>query len=65
MEAGRVVLAKHCRESLYRSIHHVMPWKLNTPLFLFMELGLWFLCAIFRFLYYGTPKAFIRHVGLI
>jgi len=36
---GRLVLTKHCRVSLYRNLHLVMPRKLNTPLLPFSDLG--------------------------
>jgi hypothetical protein len=63
--AGRLVLTKHCRVSLYRSLHLVMRRKLNTPLLLFSDLGAWFLDLIFRFLYCGAQKAFFGHFGHI
>jgi len=63
--AGHLVLMKHCRVSLYRSLQLVMPRKLNTPLLLFSNLGTWFLNKIFRFLYCGARKAFFGHFGHI
>jgi len=63
--AGRLVLTKHCRLSLYRSRHLVMPRKLNALLVLFSDLGAWFLNKIFRFLYCGARKAFFGHFGHI
>jgi len=63
--AGRLDLTKHCRVSLYRSLHLVMPRKLNTPLLPFPDLGAWFLNKIFCFLYCGAQKAFFGHVGHI
>ena len=63
--AGRLVMTKHCRVSLYRSLHLFMPRKLNTPLLLFSDLGAWFLNEIFRFLYCGARKAFFGHFGHI
>jgi len=57
--AGRLVLTKHCRVSLYRSLHLFVPRKLNTLLLLFSDLGSWFLNEIFRFLDCGTRKAFL------
>jgi len=63
--AGRLVLTKHCQVSLYRSLHLVMPRKLNTPLLLFSDLGAWFLNEIFCFLYCGARKAFFGHFGHI
>jgi len=52
--AGRLVLTNHCRVSLYCSLHLFMPRKLNTPVLLFSDLGVWFLNEIFRFLYCGV-----------
>jgi len=63
--AGRLVLTKHCRVSLYRSLHLVMPRKLNTTLLLFLDLGAWFLNKILCFLYCGARKAFFGHFGHI
>jgi len=37
--AGSLVLTKHCRVSLYRSLHLFMPRTLNTPLLLFSDLS--------------------------
>jgi len=65
MAAGRLVMTKHCRVSLYRSVHLVMPRKLNTPLLLFSDLGVWFRSEIFRFRYCGARKAFFGHCGHI
>jgi len=62
-EGGRVVLMKQCRVSLFRSLHHFMPRKLNTPQLLFLDLGSWFLYKIFRFLYCGPRKSFSGHCG--
>jgi len=63
--AGGLVMTKHCRVSLYRSLHIFMPRHLNTPLLLFSDLGAWFLNEIFRFLYCGAQKAFFGHFGHI
>ena len=63
--AGRLVLMKHCRVSLYRSLHLYMPRKLNTPLLLFLDLSGWFLNEIMCFLYCGARKAFFGHFGHI
>jgi hypothetical protein len=63
--AGRLVMTKHCRVSLYRSLHLVMHRKLNTPLLLFSDLGVWIVNDIFRFLYCGARKAFFGHFGHI
>jgi len=63
--AGHVVLTKHCWVSLYRSLHQLMPRKLNTPLLLFSDRGAWFLNEIFRFLYWGAQKALFGHFGNI
>ena len=62
---GFLVLTKHCRVSLYCSLHLFMPRKLNTPLLLFFDLGAWCLNEIFRFLYCGARKAFCGHFGHI
>jgi hypothetical protein len=63
--AGRLVMTKHCRVSLYSSLHHFMPSKLNTPLLLSSDLGAWFGYEIFRFLNCGVRKAFCGHFGHI
>jgi hypothetical protein len=63
--AGRVVLTKHYRVSLYRSLHFFMPRKLNTQLLLFLDLIPWFLNVIFHFLYCGVRKAFFGHFNHI
>ena len=63
--AGRLVMTKHCRVSLYRSFHLFMLRKLNTPHLLFSDLGAWFLTEIFRLLYCGARKAFFGHFGHI
>jgi len=52
--AGRVVMTKHCRVSLYCSLHLFMPRKLNTTLLLFSDLAGWFLSEIFRFVNCGA-----------
>jgi hypothetical protein len=62
--AGGLVSKKHCRVSLYRSLHLIMPRKLNTPL-VFSELGAWFLNKIFRLLSCGARNAFFGHCGHI
>jgi hypothetical protein len=63
--AGRLVLKKHCRVSLYRSLHLIMPRKLNTPLLVFSELGAWFVNKIFRLLSCAARNAFFGHCGQI
>jgi len=63
--AGQLVVTKHCWVSLYRSLHLVMPRKLNTPLLLFSDLGEWSLNEIFHFLDCGARKAFFGHFGHI
>jgi len=63
--AGRLVLTKHCRVSLYCSLHLSMPRKLNTPLLLFPDLSAWLLNVIFSFLYCGAGKAFFGHFSHI
>jgi len=62
---GQLVMTKHCQVSLYRSLHHLMPRKLNTSLLLFSDLGVWSLNEIFCFLYCGARKAFFGHFGHI
>jgi len=62
---GRLVVTKHCRVSLYRSLHLFVPRKLTTPLLLFSDLGAWFLNEIFRSLNCGARKAFFGHFGHI
>jgi len=61
--SGRLVLTKHSRVSCYRSLHLVMPRKLNTPLLLFSDLGTWFLDQILRFLHSGARKPTFGHFG--
>jgi len=63
--AGRLVMTKHCRVSWYRSLHLLMPRKLNTPLLLFPDPGEWLVNKIFCFLYCGARKAFFHHFGHI
>ena len=63
--AGRLVLTKHCRVSLYRSLHFFVPRKLNTSLPLFSHLGAWLLDEIFCFLDCGARKAFFGHFAHI
>jgi len=63
--AGRLVLTKHCRVSLNRSLHLFVPRKLHTLLLLFSDLGAWFLSKVFRFLDCGARKAFFSHFGHI
>jgi len=63
--AGCLVLTKHCRVSLYCSLQLFVPRKLNTPLHLFSDLGVWFLNEIICFLNCGTRKAFFGHFGHI
>jgi hypothetical protein len=63
--AGRLVMTKHCRVSLYRSLHLFMPRTLNAPRLLFSDLGAWFLNEIFCFLYCGARKAIFCHFGHI
>jgi len=62
MTARRLVLTKHCWVSLSRSLHLFMPRKLNTPLHLFLDLGVWFVNMIFRFLYCSVREAFFAHI---
>jgi len=64
MAAGLLVLTKHCRVSLYHSLHLFMHRKLNTPL-LFSDLGAWFLNEIFPIVYCGARTSFIGHCGYI
>jgi hypothetical protein len=63
--ARRLVMMKHSRVSLYRSLHLFMPRKLNTPLLLCSDLGVWFHSEIFCFLHCGARKAFFGHFGHI
>ena len=63
--AGRLVLTKHCRMSLYHRLHLLMPRKPKTPLLLFSDLGAWFVNKLFCFLYCGTEKPFFGHFGHI
>jgi len=60
-----LVLMKHCQVSLYCSLYHFVPRKLNTPLLLFLDLGAWFLNEVFRVLDCGARKAFFGHFGHI
>ena len=41
--AVRLIFANHCRVSFDRSLHLVMPGKLNTPLLFFSDFGTRFL----------------------
>jgi len=63
--AGRLVLTKHCWVSFNRSLHLVVPRKLNTPLLLFSDLGAWFHTEIFRLLDCGARNAIFGHVSHI
>jgi len=63
--AGLLVLIKHSRVSLYRSLQLFMPRKLNTPLLLFSDLSTWVLNEIFCFLYCGAREAFFGHFAHI
>jgi hypothetical protein len=63
--AGHLVLTKHCRVSLYCSLHLFVPRKLNTSLLFFSDLGAWFVYEIFCFLHRGARKAFFGHFGHI
>jgi len=64
-ESGRVVLTMHSWVSFQRSLHLVMPRKLNTPLLLFFDLGMRILAHILRFLYCGARKPSFGHFGHI
>jgi len=57
----RLMLTKHSLVACYRSLHLVMPRKLNTPLHLFSELGTWFHDQILRFLSWGARKPSFGH----
>jgi len=63
--AGRLVLTKHCRVSLYRSLHLAVRRELNTPLLLFSDLGTWCVNEVFRFYDCGARKAFFGQFGHI
>jgi hypothetical protein len=63
--AGCVVLTKHSRVTLYRSLHLVIPKKHNTPHYLFSDLAARFLNKMFHFLFSGAQKAFCGHFGHI
>jgi len=63
--ARRLVLTNHCPLSLYRSLHHFVPRKLNALLLFCSDLAAWFLYEIFSFLNCGTQKAFFGHFGHI
>jgi len=63
--AGSLVLMKHCRVSLYRSLHLFVRRKLNTPLLLYSGLAGWFLNEVFRFIDCAVRKAFYGHIGHI
>jgi hypothetical protein len=62
--AGRLVLTKHCRRPLYRSRHHFLARKPNTPHLLLSDLGAWFLHELFHFLHCSAQEA-IGHFGYI
>jgi len=61
--SGRVVLTKDSWVSFYCSLHLFMPRELNTPLFLFSDLGVRFLDQVLRFPYRGPPKPCFGHSG--
>jgi len=63
--SGCVVSTKHSRVSLYRSLHLVMPRKLNTLLLVILDLGTRILDQVFCFLYCGLRKPSIGYFGHI
>ena len=65
MAAGSLVLTKHCRVSLYRSLYLFVPRTLNTPLLLYSDLGGWCLNEICLCLNCGAQKAIFGHSGHI
>jgi len=60
-----VVSTKCSWVSVYRSHHHSMPRKLNSPLLLFSDIGVRFLVQVLPFLYCGTQKLSFGHNGPI
>jgi len=63
--AVRLIFLNHCWVSFYRSLHHVMPVKHNTPLLLFSNLGVLFLDYLLCFLTCGAQKPFFSQCGHI
>jgi len=63
--SGCVVLTKHSWVSSYRRLLCYMPWRLNTPHLLFLDLGARFLQQILRFLYRSVQKPFFGHFSHI
>jgi len=59
--SGRVVLTKHSRVSFHCSLHTFMPWKYNTPVLLFLDLGAWFCDQELHFPYCGLQKPSFGH----
>src|SRR5882757_3457903 len=59
--AGRMIFVNHCRVSFHRSLHLLMPRKLNSSLLLFSDFGARFLNQLLRFLYCGARKPAFGH----
>jgi len=63
--SGHVVVTKHSWVSFYRSLHLVMPRKLDTLLLVFSDLDGRFLDQILCFLNCGTERPLFGHVDHI
>jgi len=59
--SGHLVLTKHSQVSFYRSLHLLMPRKLNTPLLLLSDIGARSFHPELRFLYCGARIAIFGH----
>jgi len=60
MAASRMIFVNHCRVSFPRSLHLVMPRKLNSSLLLFSDFGARYLNSLLCFLYCGARTAGVR-----
>ena len=61
--AVHFIFTNDCKGSFYRSLHLSMPRKLNSPLLLFLHLGVGFLHQGLWILYCGARKPLYRHFG--
>ena len=62
-EAVGLIVTNHCRVSCDRSLHHVMPGKLDTPLLLFSDFDARCLDWLSLLLHSGAWKPFFGHFG--
>jgi len=63
--AGRMLFINYCRVSFHRSLHLLMPRKLNSSLFLFSDFGARFLDQLLRFHYSSARKPSFGHFRYI